>query len=108
MSENHTLPIPLSIAQSRLRDGGTAVSLADFEPFQAGFWIDSHPKGGRDLIGRHVLIPFDQRRVRDVPALSGTEEGETHRGEKCVQACLVSMGDSLPEILGRSVKTGVI
>jgi len=82
MSENHTLRIPLFHRLKSAKGRRYRCPLADFDPFQAGFWIDSHPKGGRDLIGRHVLIPFDQRRVRDVPALSGTEEGETHTGAK--------------------------
>src|SRR6266545_7043157 len=56
--------------------------LSRLDPFQGGFWIDSHPKGGRDLIDRHVLIPFDERRVRDVPESAATEEGETHTWAK--------------------------
>ena len=82
MSENHTLRIPLFHGSKSAKGRRYRCLLSRLDPFQGGFWIDSHPKGGRDLIDRHVLIPFDERRVRDVPESAAIEEGETHTWAK--------------------------
>ena len=66
------------MGQSRLRDGGTTVSLADLTRSRVGFGSIHIRRAAVILIDRHVLIPFDERRVRDVPESAATEEGETH------------------------------